>query len=262
MNTVPEKHPITPTLDVVIMAAGKGTRMKSKLPKVLHLLAGRALLRHVMTTALELAARQVIVITGHGAAEVEANCRAWAGSKPEFALNFAHQQPQLGTGHAVQQALVLLHDEGVVLILSGDVPLTSAQTLQRLVALSAGKNLALLTIELPDPSGYGRIVRRGDEVAEIAEQKDASSEQLALHEIYGGIMALPARQLPDGHCEVCCGRQGASAGAQDQRSSAGCGCQQPAATGTVGTGISGSRGGAIDGARRSPGGPGAARCAR
>ena len=182
-------------VDVVIMAAGKGTRMKSKLPKVLHLLAGRALLKHVVDTAAELSARQVIVITGHGAAEVEAALAGKSGGAGPFDLDFVRQELQLGTGHAVQQVLPVLRDDGVVVILSGDVPLIRADTLQQLIAACAGNKLALLTIDFADPTGYGRIQRRGEAVQAIVEQKDASAEQRAINEVYSGMMALPARQL-------------------------------------------------------------------
>ena len=183
----------TPAVDVVIMAAGKGTRMKSKLPKVLHQLAGRALVQHVVDTAAALSARQVTVVTGHGADEVEAVLKA--SNNGAFVLNFVRQEPQLGTGHAVQQAMPVLQDDGVVVILSGDVPLTQADTLQQLIAASAGSQLALLTIDFANPTGYGRIVRTGDAVQAIVEQKDATPEQLALTEVYSGIMAAPALQL-------------------------------------------------------------------
>ena len=118
---------MAPPVDVVIMAAGKGTRMKSKLPKVLHRLAGRALVQHVVDTAGDLSARQVTVITGHGADAVESALGASAGG--QFALNFVRQEPQLGTGHAVQQTVPVLRDDGIVVVLSGDVPLTQADTL-------------------------------------------------------------------------------------------------------------------------------------
>jgi bifunctional UDP-N-acetylglucosamine pyrophosphorylase/glucosamine-1-phosphate N-acetyltransferase len=184
-----------PALDVVIMAAGKGTRMKSKLPKVLHRLAGRALLQHVVDTAAALSARQVTVITGHGATEVEAAVAGSTRATGQFDLNFVRQEPQLGTGHAVQQAVPHLHDDGIVLVLSGDVPLTQVDTLQQLIAASGGTKLALLTIAFDDPSGYGRILRKGDAVQAIVEQKDASPEQRQITEVYSGIMAAPAAQL-------------------------------------------------------------------
>ncbi len=177
------------------MAAGKGTRMKSKLPKVLHLLAGRALLQHVLDTAAELSARQVVLISGHGAEEVEAAVSRSVGSTARFDLDFVRQQPQLGTGHAVQQAVPVLRDDGVVLVLSGDVPLMRADTLRHLIAACAGDKLALLTIDFADPTGYGRIVRCGEVVQAIVEQKDASEQQRAITEVYSGIMALPAAQL-------------------------------------------------------------------
>jgi bifunctional UDP-N-acetylglucosamine pyrophosphorylase/glucosamine-1-phosphate N-acetyltransferase len=183
-------------VDVVIMAAGKGTRMKSKLPKVLHRLAGRALLGHVVDTAAGLKPRQVVVITGHGAAEVEPAIRQFVGESAAFKLDFARQEPQLGTGHAVQQALPALADDGTVLVLSGDVPLTQLDTLQALIAASAGDKLALLTLALPDPTGYGRIVRDADDtVRAIIEHKDANDAQRAIGEIYSGIMAVPAKLL-------------------------------------------------------------------
>jgi bifunctional UDP-N-acetylglucosamine pyrophosphorylase / glucosamine-1-phosphate N-acetyltransferase len=179
-------------IDVVIMAAGKGTRMKSSLPKVLHKLAGRALLRHVIDTATQLQARRAVVITGHGAAAVEAAMGQQAG---DLALQYVRQEPQLGTGHAVQQAVPVLPDDGVALILNGDVPLIEAETLRGLLADCAGKRLALLTVDMPDPTGYGRIVRQGEAVQAIVEHKDASPAQREIREIYTGIMAVPNAQL-------------------------------------------------------------------
>ena len=192
----------TPT-DVVIMAAGKGTRMKSTLPKVLHRLGGRALLGHVMDCAAQLSARQAVVITGHGAIEVEAACTAMTSAggtlESNFDLKFARQDPQLGTGHAVQQAIPLLADDGVTLVLSGDVPLTQSATLQALLDQCDSQRLALLTLRMADPTGYGRIVRSGSEasaqVRAIVEHKDASPEQRQITEIYSGIMAVPTRLL-------------------------------------------------------------------
>ena len=146
-------------LDVVIMAAGKGTRMKSRIPKVLQKLAGRPLLHHVLDTARALQARQAVIITGHGAIEVEALCAADTGASTSLALKCVRQEPQLGTGHAVQQAVPALADDGLVLILSGDVPLTQPATLYHLLAASAGTRLALLTLDMRDPTGYGRVVR-------------------------------------------------------------------------------------------------------
>ena len=181
------------------MAAGKGTRMKSRLPKVLQKLAGKALLGHVLQTAAKLHARSAVVITGHGAPEVEAAVAQWPHG---LNVKFVRQEPQLGTGHAVQQAVPELADDGWVVVLSGDVPLTQAETLQALMncvrdAASSADRLALLTLEMPNPTGYGRIVRSpdGHSVLAIVEQKDASPEQLQIQEVYSGIMAVPARQL-------------------------------------------------------------------
>ena len=191
-------------LDVVIMAAGKGTRMKSALPKVLHHLGGRALLQHVLDTASQLDVRSAVVITGHGAQVVEdqiyaiysiANQAINTPTNAVFDLKFVRQEPQLGTGHAVQQAVPCLLDDGVVLVLSGDVPLMQADTLQHLIAMSGGDKLALLSIDFANPTGYGRIVRSGDEVQAIVEQKDATDVQKAIKEVYSGIMAVPAKLL-------------------------------------------------------------------
>ena len=190
-----ESTPNLTPVDVVIMAAGKGTRMKSKYPKVLHQLAGRSLVQHVIDLAACLSARQVVVITGHGAAEVEAAIALSTGVRGTFDLNFVRQEPQLGTGHAMQQTVPVLQDDGVVLVLSGDVPLTQPDTLAQLIAAGEGHRLALLTIELTNPAGYGRIVRQGNVVLAIVEQKDATPEQRLITEVYSGIMAVPARQL-------------------------------------------------------------------
>jgi bifunctional UDP-N-acetylglucosamine pyrophosphorylase/glucosamine-1-phosphate N-acetyltransferase len=184
----------TSDLHIVIMAAGKGTRMKSAHSKVLQKLAGKGLLLHVLDTAAALGAAQAVVVTGHQAGSVEAAASA-AMQHQSMQLQFARQTEQLGTGHAVQQALSALPDTGVALILSGDVPLTQAATLQALLAASGGDKLALLTIRLPDPTGYGRVLRQGDAVQAIVEQKDASEAQKQITEIYSGIMALPCAQL-------------------------------------------------------------------
>ena len=133
-------------VDVVIMAAGKGTRMKSRLPKVLHRIAGRALLAHVMDTASALMARNVVVITGHGADEVEAAVAAHTTPAGVLRSQCVRQEPQLGTGHAVQQAVPVLADDGIVVVLSGDVPLTQPDTLFHLIAACQGQKLALLTL--------------------------------------------------------------------------------------------------------------------
>lgn len=182
-------------VDVVIMAAGKGTRMKSQHPKVLHRLAGRSLIDHVLGSAVALGARKVVVVTGHGAAQLEADVRRTAGLAGRPVPGFARQEPQLGTAHAVQQAVPLLPDDGITLILNGDVPLIQPQTLQALVAQCAGSRLALLSVDLPDPTGYGRILREGDAVRGIVEHKDASEAQRGIREVYTGFMALPTASL-------------------------------------------------------------------
>ena len=177
-------------IDVVIMAAGKGTRMQSSMPKVLHRLGGRALLQHVIDTAQHIQARRVVVITGHGAEQVESMLAAQSG------LQSVRQMPQLGTGHAMQQAVPVLEDDGVTLVLSGDVPLIQADTLLALLTLCDNSHLALLTLQTPTPAGYGRILRNPQQqVSGIVEEKDASDEQKKISEIYSGIMAVPTRLL-------------------------------------------------------------------
>ncbi|HLO94237.1 MAG TPA: bifunctional UDP-N-acetylglucosamine diphosphorylase/glucosamine-1-phosphate N-acetyltransferase GlmU [Burkholderiaceae bacterium] len=179
-------------LNIVIMAAGKGTRMKSALPKVLHKLAGRSLLQHVLDCTEPLAAAQRIVITGHGAAQVEAAVAASGAA-------FVRQEPQLGTGHAIQQTVPALPDSGTTLILNGDVPLIRTETARRLAEACDGRALVLLTIDLADPTGYGRIVRAGGQadgaVQAIVEHKDASPEQRLVREGYTGMMAAPTALL-------------------------------------------------------------------
>jgi bifunctional UDP-N-acetylglucosamine pyrophosphorylase/glucosamine-1-phosphate N-acetyltransferase len=186
------------SLSIVIMAAGKGTRMKSARPKVLHKLAGRPMLAHVIGTTAALQAHQHVVITGHGADLVEAEmAQAFPQASAQAPLRFVRQEPQLGTGHAVQQAVPVLPDEGITLILNGDTPLIEAATAQALVDACAGNKLALLTIELQDPTGYGRIVRdpAGERVLAIVEHKDASPQQRAIREVYTGMMAAPTAHL-------------------------------------------------------------------
>ena len=176
-------------VDVVVMAAGKGTRMKSSMPKVLHRLGGRALLQHVIDTAGQLQARKVVVITGHGAEQVEATL------VHNDHVQCVRQMPQLGTGHAMQQAVPVLADDGVTLVLSGDVPLIQADTLTALLNMCDGQHLALLTLQTPTPTGYGRLVRHDNKVQAIVEEKDATPEQRQIQEIYSGIMAVPTRLL-------------------------------------------------------------------
>ena len=183
-------------LSVVIMAAGKGTRMRSARPKVLHALGGKPLLGHVVATAESLAPQRCIVVTGHGAEAVEA---AFAGEQRVF----VRQMPQLGTGHAVQQAVPALPDDGITLVLNGDVPLIREATLRALVDACAGAKLALLTVDLANPFGYGRIVRTAEAgdadgigaVQAIVEEKDATPLQRQITEVYTGILAAPTAQL-------------------------------------------------------------------
>jgi len=174
--------------------------MRSRTPKVLQRLAGRPLLHHVLDQAASVQARRVVVVTGHDADMVEAACAQWAGEENALELHIVRQAPQLGTGHAVQQAMPLLAghavDDGTILVLSGDVPLTQADALAALVQASGGQRLALLTVTLPDPTGYGRIVRSPEgEVQRIVEDKDATAQERGIGEIYSGIMAAPARHL-------------------------------------------------------------------
>ena len=176
------------TIQPIILAAGRGTRMKSRLPKVLQPLAGRPLLAYVLETAQQVSSRAPLVVIGHGAEQVRARFEG-----PRWVL----QHDQLGTGHAVQQAAAQLDDDAVALILYGDVPLVQAQTLRDLASLvDAQHPLALLTVALDDPTGYGRIVRDAHhKVAAIVEQKDATPQQLAIREVNTGMMAVSARPL-------------------------------------------------------------------
>jgi len=180
-------------MNIVILAAGQGKRMKSALPKVLHAIAGRPMLSHVLDTARSVGADagpvRPIVVVGHGGDAVRA---AYVGADD---LVFVTQATQLGTGHAVQQAVPHLNDAGPTLVLYGDVPLTTAATLRRLVA-AAGNGVALLTVRLADPSGYGRIVRdAGGSVVRIVEEKDATAAERAIDEINTGILVAPTAQL-------------------------------------------------------------------
>ena len=180
-------------LNVVIMAAGKGTRMRSARPKVLHTLAGQSLLQHVLQRAAALQPQRTLVITGHEAEQVERHVSATA---PE--VRCVRQQPQLGTGHAVLQASPALDGTaGTTLILNGDVPLIEPATAQALATACGGERLALLTVTLDDPTGYGRIVRSADgtQVQAIVEHKDASEAQRAIREVYTGMMAAPTAAL-------------------------------------------------------------------
>jgi bifunctional UDP-N-acetylglucosamine pyrophosphorylase / glucosamine-1-phosphate N-acetyltransferase len=176
-------------LSVVILAAGQGKRMKSDWPKVLQPLAGRALLKHVIDTARELAPDAIHIVYGHGGEEVRAAFKSEA-------VTWVLQQRQLGTGHAVLQALPGIPDAHTVLVLYGDVPLIRRDTLEGLLKLADSKTLAVLTVMLADPSGYGRILRdaRG-RIRKIVEHKDASQKELRVREANTGIIAAPAKLL-------------------------------------------------------------------
>jgi bifunctional UDP-N-acetylglucosamine pyrophosphorylase/glucosamine-1-phosphate N-acetyltransferase len=176
-------------LQVVILAAGQGKRMHSDLPKVLHALAGRALLSHVLNAARQLQPQRLCVVVGHGGERVRAALRGETG------VQWVEQRPQLGTGHAVQQAMPHMVPEGVILVLYGDVPLIAPQTLRSLVESARRGELALLTQELENPFGYGRIVRAQGRVERIVEEKDATPVERAIREVNTGILAAPAQRL-------------------------------------------------------------------
>ena len=177
-------------MNVVILAAGMGKRMQSSLPKVLHGLAGKPLLSHVIDCARSLGAASICVIYGHGGEQVLSRVAA-------DDLRFAKQEPQLGTGHAVAQALPLLDLSMPTMILYGDVPLTSAATLRRLMAVAGDDKLAILTAHMPDPTGLGRIVRSNGAITAIVEQKDADAKQRLITEINTGIMIVPTAPLTE-----------------------------------------------------------------
>lgn len=177
-------------LSVVILAAGKGTRMKSSLPKVLHKLANKPLVEHVYDTAKSLGAEEVIVVYGHGGDQVQETCK-------HFDAKWVEQKEQLGTGHAVQHALEAVNLANDVLVLYGDVPLTSKNTLEQLLEDFENK-IALLTVKLDNPFGYGRIIRDNhDKVVGIVEQKDATEEQTLINEINTGMLAAKGTILKE-----------------------------------------------------------------
>jgi bifunctional UDP-N-acetylglucosamine pyrophosphorylase/glucosamine-1-phosphate N-acetyltransferase len=175
-------------MNVVILAAGMGKRMQSDLPKVLHALAGKPLLSHVIDTARTLSPSSCCVIYGHGGDAVPSRLAA-------DDLRFVLQQPQLGTGHAVMQAVPQLDESVPTLVLYGDVPLTTAATLQALVARAGKDKLAVLTVDLDDPTGYGRIVRDNGKIVRIVEQKDANEAERAIREVNTGIIVAPTKPL-------------------------------------------------------------------
>lgn len=189
---IPASTLSTAPLQVVILAAGRGTRMRSARPKVLQPLAGRALLAHVLDTAEALQAQRRVVVVGHGAGQVREQFAKLEAEGVALCL----QEPQLGTGHAVLQAVPHLDADAIALVLYGDVPLVRPATLQPLLAAASRGALALLTVNLPDPQGYGRIVRDSQgRVLRIVEQRDATPDELAIHEVNTGILAAPVRLL-------------------------------------------------------------------
>ncbi|MBS4019418.1 bifunctional UDP-N-acetylglucosamine diphosphorylase/glucosamine-1-phosphate N-acetyltransferase GlmU [Azonexus hydrophilus] len=177
-------------MNIVILAAGQGKRMHSNLPKVLHPVAGKPLLAHVIDTARTLSPEKLVVVRGHGGDVVQASVAA-----PD--IGWAEQAQQLGTGHALAQALPQLGGAGQTLVLYGDVPLTTPETLKHLLH-AAGDGLAILTVNLANPTGYGRIVRdAAGRVCSIVEEKDATLAQKAIAEVNTGIMAMPTARLAD-----------------------------------------------------------------
>ena len=191
-------------LEIIILAAGQGPRMKSPLPKVLHPVAGRPMLQHVVETAQQLDPHAIHVVVGHGGDQVRAVLE-------DYPLTWVEQLEQLGTGHAVLQALPAVEPDSVVLVLYGDVPLIKASTLSGL-AEAATLAPALLTAKVADPAGYGRIVRdTAGALLAVVEHKDASGNQLDINEINTGVMAAPlgelAHYLPQVGPRHGCGRR-------------------------------------------------------
>ena len=178
-------------VNFVILAAGKGTRMRSALPKVLHKLSGRSMLGHVVAAVESLGKAKKIIVTGHGAEQVEQQFKSPT-------TIFTQQKEQLGTGHAVHMAVPELCSDAVVIVLYGDVPLIRPATIQKILAVVTESTMGLLTINLDQPTGYGRIVRNtSGDITEIIEQKDASVEQLKITEVNTGVLALQSSQLSD-----------------------------------------------------------------
>ena len=177
-------------MNVVILAAGMGKRMQSDLPKVLHALAGKPLLSHVVDTARQLSPSRCCVVYGHGGDKVPSQLAA-------DDLQFVLQEPQLGTGHAVMQAVSKLNDDQPTLVLYGDVPLTTVATLRTLTEKAGNDKLAILTITMDDPTGYGRIVREQNKIIRIVEQKDATDLERQIREVNTGILVAPTPQLKE-----------------------------------------------------------------
>jgi bifunctional UDP-N-acetylglucosamine pyrophosphorylase/glucosamine-1-phosphate N-acetyltransferase len=176
------------TFSVVVLAAGKGTRMKSSLPKVLHPIGGKPMVQHIIDTVNKLGATNIHLVYGHGREQLQ-------DKLSHNELSWCLQDKQLGTGHAVQQAAPHIQDNEDVLILVGDAPLIKESTLQQLIAVKKDADLALLTVELADPTGMGRIIRQGEQVTAIVEHKDASAEQRQIKETNTGMMIMGGKDL-------------------------------------------------------------------
>ncbi|WP_336984513.1 bifunctional UDP-N-acetylglucosamine diphosphorylase/glucosamine-1-phosphate N-acetyltransferase GlmU [Acinetobacter soli] len=176
------------TTTVIILAAGKGTRMRSSLPKVLQPLAGRPLLGHVIQTAKQLHAQNIITIYGHGGEHVQQQFQ-------QENIQWVEQAEQLGTGHAVQMTLPVLPQEGMSLILYGDVPLVRQETLDQLLAVSSATGIGMITLNVDNPTGYGRIIRDNDKIQAILEHKDATEQQRQIQEINTGIYCVSNQKL-------------------------------------------------------------------
>lgn len=176
------------TTTVIILAAGKGTRMRSRLPKVLQPLAGRSLLGHVIQTAKQLHAHNIITIFGHGGEQVQQQFQ-------QENIQWVEQAEQLGTGHAVQMTLPVLPQEGMSLILYGDVPLVRQETLDQLLAVSSTTGIGMITLNVDNPTGYGRIIRDNDKIQAIVEHKDATEQQRQIQEINTGIYCVSNQKL-------------------------------------------------------------------
>ena len=176
---------------LIILAAGKGTRMKSTTPKVLHQLAGKPLLLHVLHTGAALGPTGITVVIGHGADQV----RNTISALTDLNIQWAVQDKQLGTGHAVQQGLDGIENDDTVLITYGDVPLTRGSTYQALLNVCDDSTIGLLTLMMDDPTGYGRIIREGGAVVGVVEQKDANSDQLGISEVNAGVVSIKGRHL-------------------------------------------------------------------
>src|SRR6185437_9226158 len=190
---MPKKYPTpaprTAPCSIVILAAGQGKRMKSMLPKVLQPLAGRPILKHVIDTARTLEPAAIHVVYGHGGDQVRETLK-------DEPVSWVLQADRLGTGHAVMQAMPSVPNDHMVLVLYGDVPLITRATLTTLLSLAGPQQMGLLTMELDDPTGYGRIVRgKRDRVQRIVEQKDATQKELKIQECNTGVLAAPARLL-------------------------------------------------------------------